>query len=248
MGYGTVLKILKKKLCWKPYRTHRAPALTPAHVEMRLSTCNFFLQFQECWFERVIWTDEKMFVLIQEPHRQNDRTWAPVSPEKVAQCKKAGGEKWMAWTGIVDGRCLPVVWFQGSVNGEVYLDLLQNTMWPSVRGQATKKQYWFMQDGAPCHVFSPCLNFLKSKFGNRILSRNLEHPWPANSPDLTPMDFSFWNQASNYLRKVKPGSLCEIKQAVEDFATNLDEEAIRKMCRNARKRAQAYVTCGGSTL
>ena len=126
---------------------------------MRLLTCNFFLQFQEDWFERVIWTDEKMFVLIQEPHRQNDRTWAPVSPQKVAKCKKACGEKCMAWTGIVDGRCLPVVWFQGSVNGEVYLDLLQNTMWPSVRGQATRKQYWFIQDGAPSHVqamhFSP---------------------------------------------------------------------------------------------
>ena len=103
------------ELCWKPYRTHRAPAFSPAHIETRLSACNFFLQFQDEWFERVIWTDEKMFVLIQEPHRQNDRTWAPVSPEKVAQCKKAGGEKCMAWTGIFDGRCLPVVWFQGSL-------------------------------------------------------------------------------------------------------------------------------------
>ena len=77
------------------------------------------------------------------------------------------------------------------------------------------------------------------------MSRNLEHLWPANYPDLTPMDFFFWNQASNYLGKVKPGSLCEMKRAVEDFAANLEEEAIRKMCRNAGKRAQACVTAEG---
>ena len=76
LGYGTVLRI-KKKLCWKPYRTHRAPALSPAHIETRLSACNFFLQFQEEWFDRVIYTDEKMLVLLQELHQQNDCTWAP---------------------------------------------------------------------------------------------------------------------------------------------------------------------------
>ena len=29
----------------------------------------------------------------------------------------------MAWTGMIDFKCLPVVWFEGTVNGEIYLDL-----------------------------------------------------------------------------------------------------------------------------
>ena len=28
----------------------------------------------------------------------------------------------MAWVGIVEGRILPVVWFEGSVNSDVYLE------------------------------------------------------------------------------------------------------------------------------
>ena len=60
------------------------------------------------------------------------------------------------------------------------------------------------------------------------------------------MDFSFWNQATSYLRKIKPESLEDLKRAVEDFAANLDEEAIRKMCRHTRKRALACVSAGGS--
>ena len=107
-----------------------------------------------------------MLVPTQAPHRQNDRIWAPARTNTVAQCKKTFGEKCMTWTGIVDGRCLPVVWYQGSVNGEIYLELLQNTMWPSVKALATRKQHWYQQDGAPCHVTSPCLEFLKTKFGD----------------------------------------------------------------------------------
>ena len=36
-----------------------------------------------------------------------------------------------------------------------------------------------------------------------------------------------------------------MKRAVKDFETNLEEEAIREMCMNDRKRAQACVAAGG---
>ena len=61
-----------------------------------------------------------------------------------------------------------------SVNGEVYHDFLQNTMWSSLRGSATRKQYWYLimvqHDILQGHVY-----FLQSKFENRSLARNLEH-------------------------------------------------------------------------
>ena len=40
-------------------------------------------------------------------------------------------------------------------------------------------------------------------------------------------------------------SLKPVLLELEDFATNLDEDITCKMCRNARKRAQACVTSGG---
>ena len=46
----------------------------------------------------------------------------PVNRHELVECKKARGEKAMAWVGIIDGRCLPVVWFDVSVNGDVYLE------------------------------------------------------------------------------------------------------------------------------
>ena len=47
-----------------------------------------------------------------------DRYWAPMHPYVLAECRKTAGDKCVAWTGIVDGKCLPVVLFEGSINSK----------------------------------------------------------------------------------------------------------------------------------
>ena len=66
-------------------------------------------------FERILFSDEKWFILNQSPNKKNDVCWGPVNPNYVVPCKKAHGTKIMAWVGIVDGRVLPVYCFNGSV-------------------------------------------------------------------------------------------------------------------------------------
>ena len=238
IGYGTVWKILRKKLNWKFYRPHRAQVLSEANKQARLSACEFWLTFPESWFEKVIWTDEKWFVLNSSPHSKNDGYWSPVNNHEIVECKKSHGAKVMAWVGIIDGRCLPVVWFSGSVNGEVYLnEVLKGTVWPAVKSIATRRQYWYQQDGASSHVTEPCLTFLKDKFDGRIISRNTEHHWPPYSPDLSPLDFSFWSQATKFIHEIKPNTIEDLKNRVEDFAAGIPEEQLRKMVRHTRKRA-----------
>ena len=114
LSYGAIWKILRKNLKWRAYRPHLTQCLSPANMESRLAACTFWLKFEEEWFQRVIWSDEKWFVLKQSPNKQICRHWAPSNPHTVIECKKAHDEKVMAWVGIVDGRILPVVWFQGS--------------------------------------------------------------------------------------------------------------------------------------
>ena len=65
---------------------------------------------------------------------------------------------------VVDGRILPVVWFEGSVILNVYLEqVLKNTMWDSVKSLARRRQ-WFQQEGASCLVTAECQAFLQIKF------------------------------------------------------------------------------------
>ena len=51
---------------------------------------------------------------------------------------------------------------------------------------------WFQQDGATAHTAGAARNWLRDRFGQRLISRGAEHSWPARSPDLTPLDFFLW--------------------------------------------------------
>ena len=42
----------------------------------------------------------------------------------------------------------------GSVNGDCYLKLLQDRVWPLFRSYAIRRNLWWMQDGAPPHCAS----------------------------------------------------------------------------------------------
>ena len=128
---------------WRPYRPHLTQVLSPANKESRLAACQFWLTFPEEQFEQILWSDEKWFVLRQAPSRKNDVIWAPENPRTVVECKKSHGAKVMAWVGIVDGQLLPVHWFEGNVDSETYLHMLQTVVWPAIRGRATRRGYWF---------------------------------------------------------------------------------------------------------
>ena len=245
MSFGKIWTILRKNLNWKPYRPHLGQILSQANMDSRLAACRFWISFPEAWFEKVLWSDEKWFVLNQSPNRKNEVIWAPENPNTVVQCKKAHGAKVMAWVGMIDGKVLPVHWFVGSVDGPAYLDMLRRIVWPAVKGLATRRNYYFQQDGASPHVTEEVMEFLRSKFGDRIISRKSEHHWPPYSPDLNPLDFSFWSQAMAHVTRVEPTNIRDLKMCVEDFAINFEEEKARSLARHTRYRAELCFSVGG---
>ena len=89
------------------------------------------------------------------------------------------------------------------------------------------------------------MEFLRRKFGDRIISRFATHIWPASSPDLNPMDFSFWGQAMSHVSRCQPKTINQLKTIVEDFAANMDEEMVRKMARSVYGRSKLCIEQGG---
>ena len=97
----------------------------------------------------------------------------------------------MAWAGVINGKILPIVWFQQgeTINSKRYLNLLKTELWSEIESDLDLTTYWIQQDGAAPHCSTECLAFLSEKFPGRIISRRMEHFWPAHSPDLSPLDF-----------------------------------------------------------
>ena len=98
-----------------------------------------------------------------------------------------------------------------------------------------------MQDGASCHTAKKVMTELRRVFGNRLISRNADIAWPAHSPDLNPLDYSFWGQAMAEVYKRQPETIAELCEIVENFASSLSEDQVRKMVSNVRKRAEKCV-------
>ena len=78
-------------------------------------------------------------------------------------------------------------------------------------------------------------------FSGRVISRLTARPWPAPSPDLSPLEYWFWSVALAELRKTKVTSLRELKSTVQDFADSLDAEDVKRAVRHLRRRAEMCI-------
>ena len=164
ISFSTVQRILKNKLKFKPYKTRLVHTLSNEHKFKRKEACEKYLQQELGWQRKIIFSDEKWFSIKPHPNRKNDVYWSPVNPEHQEEVRDQGASKVMAWVGFVDGKILPITWFDGSVKADTYLDMLKKKVWPAVRGSASKENYWFQQDGATVHTTNENISFLKVKF------------------------------------------------------------------------------------
>ena len=195
--YTTINWYLKKKIKMKPYKFSLAQALTAAHKAKRYDFCQWLLSLPnpENFVQLIIFSDEKWFHLTQHPNRQNTRVWAHANPHAVSDTKVQGCAKIQAFVYVVDGKVYPVIWHidedgkNVSVNTDRYIQVI-NEIKENLPPRKIKK-FWFMQDGATCHTSKRSREELKKFFGDRIISKHEEIEWPAKSPDLNPLDYSF---------------------------------------------------------
>ena len=193
LAFGTVWTILRKNLKLYPYTCHNTIPLTDVNKETRVDFCEWLLSQPEGFPDKVFFSDEKMFEERSRPNKQNERYWCNVDPEVEDANRVQGGRKLMCWAGLIDGRVV-IHWFDEDerINQHIYLNMLQTVVWPAVSAVATRRGYWFQQDGARPHTTNMVLDWLATKFGNRIISNHSARIWPPRSPDLSPLDYWFW--------------------------------------------------------
>ena len=68
---------------------------------------------------------------------------------------------------------------------------------------------------SPPHCKTEVLEWLTSKFGDRLISFKTPRPWPAKSPDLSLLDYWFWSVAMVEVRRVQPNTLEELTSCVK---------------------------------
>ena len=106
------------------------------------------------------------------------------------------------------------------------------------------KSFYFQEDGASSHTARGTRKFLK-KMNVKVLGGDSDrsHLWPANSPDLAPNDYFFWNAVQLVLRKMDPPptDLMSLRIALPKAVAAVSPESIHAACSAFRSKLEACI-------
>ena len=235
------LRRILKSLKMKPYRPALLHGLLEDDPDRRLQFCetlnDFSLNEDPEILNKIIWSDEATFKLSGHINRHNCVYWSHENPHLVLekQNKQPGVTVWGA---ISTRGVIGHVFFDGTVNGENYLEMLRNFLLPALQARNDFAELYFQQDGAPPHYSLAVRAFLNQEFPQRWIGRRGSIEWPPRSPDLTPMDFFLWGVLKEQVYSRNPKTIPELRQYITDsFADiNRNQELCQTVCESVLDR------------
>ena len=143
--------------------------------------------------------DEASFAINGEVNTQNVRQYAPKGHQPAFNFERSNSRVHLTvWAAVCgNGLIIGPYFFDGNVNGNAYLRMLNEFVFPQL-AEHLNNQYWeggfrglwWAQDGAPAHRLIAVRDRLIDVFGsNRVIGLGHDVEWPPRSPDLTPCDF-----------------------------------------------------------
>ena len=132
------------------YKIHFIHALQPGDPERRIQFANWFLSTPG--IEKIfIASDEAYFDLNGAVNNYNFRIWSESDPYFILQ-QLLNPPKLLVWCAVSSKRVYGPFFFDKTVNGENYLKMLKENLWPSVYRSKNGTISYFMQDEAPAHT------------------------------------------------------------------------------------------------
>ncbi|GFW77244.1 transposable element Tc1 transposase [Trichonephila clavipes] len=168
----------------KSKRPFRALPLTPEHRHLRLQWCQTRSMWNVTDWQKVVFSDESRFVLGTDDDRvrvwRRPGEWYKHCPHcSTSHCQHS----WCNGLGGIayDSRS-PLIGMRGTLTGQRYVDdILRPHVGPFLNGLSGAI---FQQDNARPHIARVAQDFLRH-------FQTL--PWPARSPDLSPVEH-VWDQ------------------------------------------------------
>lgn len=202
--------------------------LSERHMIQRLHYCQEILTHiaeDPEFLTKIIFTDEATFTTAGMFNRKNKHYWASENPHKIQPVKIQGRRSVHVWCGLLKNQVIGPIIFDGYLTGNRYLDFIQNII-ENYLEELPVRQYnnlvW-QQDGAPPHNIGQVTEYLNGRY-DLWIGRNGTLQWPANSPDLSPLDIFLWGFLKNRIYYDRPPNIRVLRQRIEHeiFTLNTD--------------------------
>lgn len=118
--------------------------------------------------------------------------------------------------------------------------MLRNQIVPAIREVVPENNFhniWFQQDGCPAHNTREVRDFLSNVFGNNVISNSGSVPWPARSPDITPLDFYLWGFIKNEVYQFDPPENVNVlEERVRNVLASINNHTLRRVTNTVFKK------------
>jgi transposase len=223
--------------------TRRKPLISPANKATRLAWCLEHENWTKNDWAKVLWSDESTFTQFQQS--RTSRVWREPTEEWSLSCVSATvkhSPSRMHWGCFSRQGVGPIVPLQGSATGATHVEILRKYVVPTMHRMFPNGDGLFQEDNATPHRSKIATAFRAEK-DLHILS------WPAQSPDLNPIE-NLWAEVKKniYKRKKKPSNLAELEKFVQKEWKAIPKCLIENLVDSMPERIQAVISAeGGAT-
>lgn len=243
-------KILKKHgyRCYK-YQLHQN--LYEIDSERRIEFCQWILQrihLAPNFVSTILFTDESRFTNNGMFNRNNTRYWSRENENLIIEGNFQERFGVNVWAGIVGEHLVGPILFEGHLNGNRYLDFLQNDIEGHIQNLPLNLQenLYFMQDGAPPHNARQVTDYLENRFGNNVIANRGPIRWPPRSPDLTPCDYFLWAHLKNMVYRTPPTNLEDLENRIIRAFQSITPAMLANVLRENLERFNKCLEVAGS--
>lgn len=138
----------------------------------------------------------------------------------------------MSWEGCGELTCI-----EGIMTKEKYMDILKSKLGLSAEKLGHNNDFIFQHDRDPKHTAKIVQNWLHS---NRIEVLD----WPAQSPDLNPIEH-LWSILKQAISRQRPTNISSLKTIVNTEWMKIDKNICHKLVESMPRRCEAVISAQG---